>query len=440
MKSATTPLSRGRWRRAFAHVFGVGLLLMLSQSALANERWDRHKGNCDQVFGDPRGHDLEQLRTCTKRWEMYRDVADVDRSLRARMHTALDHLYGQGTKADQMIALSAMKRLGVRQRAIAEGEQGLRREGTDVMVVSSAGRAAAPAAPAALTPGIDPNAPAIGEYGERPPDRQRATQHYRQGVNLYQGRSIEAALGEFLQSADADPTWAKPLYLAAACYTEINMPEDAIATLKQMREINSDEARRLVKRASEDDAFKKLRSRPSFKSLTGSAVVQLLNGAGGGAASKVAKMAKTLEAKGLPVANIGTDSNSRVSTYIYRKPGFERQADAVRRTLRLTLVHERPIDWPTPYDVILVYGEPKKDEWVDDEAEKSAKKAAAEKKAAEEAAQKKEEEEEAAQRAKMMRQVQMMKMMEEMDAEGAATQAGGGKAPPTGVEGAIPPP
>jgi tetratricopeptide (TPR) repeat protein len=432
----TSPRPLGRALRGLGLV-GVALALLATQAA-ANERWNRNKGNCDKVFADPRGFDLTELLACTKRWEMHRDVADVDDSLRARMHTALDRLYGEGDAAGRTIALSAMKRLGVRPRAIAKGEQGLRREGTGVMVVTNDN--AAPAAPAAMVADLDPNAPVVGEYGDRPPDRRRASQHYQRGAGEYKSGRFEPALGEFLQSADADPTWAKPLYLAAVCYARLRMDNDAIETLKQMRDLNSDEARKLMRRAGEDEAFVSVRARPSFKSLTGSAIIQILNGAGSEGEAKIRDMVKTLEGKGIPVTKVGTDANSRVSTYLYRKPGFEKQGDAVRRTLRLGFVHERQIDWPTPYDVILVYGKPKKNDWEDDEADKSAKKAAADKKAAEDAAAKKEEAEEVAKRAELRRKVQMMQMMQEMDAEGAAGQASGGRTPGTGVEGAIPPP
>lgn len=388
-------------------------------SAAAQGRWQRHAGDCDALLRAWQSQPLRDLVRCVKRYEMYRPTAEIDDDERARMHAVLDKIYAEGDRRAKRIALGSMKRLGVRPRAIQNNERGLKRAGTDVPVIGpaqgiGAGRDPAPRETGGVDAlGVDPNAgPEV--FGERPPDRNEAVRQYRRGVQLYKAGRVEPALGAFLASGDADPTWAKPLYLAAVCYAKLGQPVDAVATLKQMKAINSDLARKLVRRAAEDGEFARLRKEPSFKSLTGAAVVQILNGGGGKGAEDVRKYVATLEAKGIPVARVGTDANSRVSDYLYAKPGFQRQAERIRRVLRLGLVHQRKITWPTPYDVILVHGVPKKSKWVDDEAEKSAKKAAAARKRALAEAKKKDEEEEAAKRAKARQDFENFKKFQEM--------------------------
>lgn len=139
----------------------------------------------------------------------------------------------------------------------------------------------------------------------------------------------------------------------------------------------------------------------------------------------------------MPVAAVAKDLNPRINTYIYTKPGFERQGENIRRILQLGLIHKRTIDWPSEFDVILVHGEPKKTAWVDDEAEKSAAKAAAEKKKAEADAKRKKEEAEAAKKAELKQKVMMMKMLQDMEAEDAASSQAA-EQDPTGT--APPPP
>ncbi|MCA9543989.1 MAG: hypothetical protein KC613_06345 [Myxococcales bacterium] len=398
--------------------FLLAVTLLPAASALADDRWQRHAGDCDAVLRAWQAQALGDLERCVKRYEMYRPTNAIDDDERARMHAVLDKVYAEGDDRAKRIALGSMKRLGVRPRAIVNNEKGLRRAGTEVPVIGPAAGIGADPPPNATAGGVDalavdPNAgPEV--FGERPPDHNEAVRQYRVGVGHYKAGQIEQALGAFLASGDADPTWAKPLYLAAICYARMGQPVDAVATLKQMKNINSDLARQLVRRAGEDREFARLRKEPAFKSLTGAAVVQILNGGGDKGAEDVRKFVETLEGKGIPVARVGTDANSRVSDYLYAKPGFEKQAERIRRVLRLGLVHQRKITWPTPYDVILVHGLPQKGKWVDDEAEKSAKKAAADRKKAEAAAKKKEDAEAAAAREKAKADFENFKKFQEM--------------------------
>ncbi len=418
--------------------------LCLAWPAAAEDRWARHRGDCDEVLRGWQGQALPELVRCVKRYEMYRKTSAIDDDERARMHTVLDKVYAEGSRGEKAIALGSMKRLGVRPRSIGSDERGLRRAGTDLPVLGAAAGIGADATDAAEPRpgegpvdhlGVDPNA-AAEVFAERPPDRREATAQYSRGVKLYRGNQIEPALGAFLAAGDADPTWAKPLYLAAVCYARMGQAVDAVGTLKQMKSINSDLARKLIRRAAEDKEFARLRSQPSFKALTGAAVVQILNGAGPKGADDVRGFVETLEKKGIPVARVGTDANSRVSTYLYAKPGMETQGERIRRVLRLGLVHERKITWPTPYDVILVYGKPKKGKWVDDEAEKSAKKAAKDRAKAKADAKRKEEEAAAAAREKSKADFENFKKFQEMQAnpQGQLPDA------PSGPDDLMPPP
>lgn len=381
-------------------------LLCAVPAAHAQDRWSRHKGDCDQVFRAWQGQSLKRLADCVMTWEMYRDVSRIDRDTRAIVHGAFDRLYQEGDKRQARMALSALKRIGLRPKALRDEQEAQFRDRSRRGVVD------APAEPP--PPAIDP---------------RRSKQLYSQGVRALKGGDVPGALAFFLDSADADPVYAQPLYRAAQCYVRLGKGQDAVDSLARMRAIDSDTSNALLERARTDSAFARLQRNSDFKALTGGAMVQLLNGAGDQGEKDMRRFVDALEAAGIPVAQVAQDQNPRQNTYVYSRPGFEEQGERIRRVLKLGLVHTRTIDWNTPFDVIVVYGVAGEVAWVDDEAEKAGK-AAADKKKAEEAKKRADAEAKAKAKADMKKKLEMLQMMQELEAEDAA-----GAADPTGGSG-----
>lgn len=391
-------------------------ILALSQPARA-DRWEREKGDCEDTFKAWRTESLDRLRDCTMRWEMYRDVTKVDDNQRTIAQEAMEKLYQEGGERDAMMALSALKRMGLRPSKL--------REKTAAIPKAEP----APEAAAVIQPEPPPNSsrgskvakasvlseePAAPPEPVRAPSRREAKAHEGRGNAFFKaGQSMEA-LTAYLEACDADPTYAPPLYLAAMAYARLGKKDLAIEYLQSLKALNSDDARPLVRRAALDPEFKALRAMPSFKDLTGTAVVQVLNGAGDGGKAKVDAYVSRLKEIGQPVANVGVDRNPRHNTYVYAKTGFEQQAEDLRRQLKMGLVHSRPIHWPSEYDVIIVVGAPEQAKFVDDEAEKNGQKKVDMEKAAE-AAKRKKEDKEAAEKEKLKKRMMMIKAMEEME-------------------------
>lgn len=384
----------------------VGLALALCATAHAQDRWKRHQGDCEAVFQGWRQASLARLDECVMLWEMHRDVAKVGDDQKAIVHGAFDRLYQEGDRHQAHMALSALKRLNLRPRALREDAKPQDRS-----------------QPAVVEERRDEGRKA------REIDPVRAQQLYSQGVRLMGDGDVPGALAAFLDSADADPLYAQPLYRAAQCYVRLRKGKPAIEALARMKNINSDVSAALIERARTDPAFAGLERSSDFKALTGRAVVQILNAGGDKGRKTVVEFQKSLEDAGIAVSSVADDARPRENTYIFTRPGFEQQGESIRRQLQLGLIHTRPIDWNTPYDVILVYGVPKESTWIDDEAEKAGK-AAADKKKADEAKKKKAEEDKAAAKADMKKKLEMLKMMQELEAEDAA-----GAADPTGGSG-----
>ncbi len=382
----------------------LALCALCATPAAAQDRWDRHKGDCDSVFQGWRQAQLAALSDCVITWEMHRDAKAVDADQKAIVHGAFDRLYQEGDRRQAHMALSALKRLELRPRGLREEVKPRDRSAPEV----TRERAPAPKK-------IDP---------------VRAQRLYSDGVRAMKQGDVPEALALFLDAAESDPLYPQPLYRAAQCYVRLRKGKPAIEALTRMKNINSDVSAALIERARTDPAFTGLERSSAFKALTGRANVQLLNAGGDKGKKAVLKYKSRLEEAGIAVSSVADDARRRQNTYIFARPGFEQQGEAIRRQLQLGLIHTRPIDWNTPYDVILVYGVRGESDWVDDEAEKGGAKAAADKKKAEEAKKKADAEAKAAAKADLKKKMEMLKMMQELEAEDAA-----GAADPTGGSG-----
>jgi len=200
-------------------------LLALASTAHAQDRWERSKGDCEDVFRGWRNASVDRLATCVMTWEMHRDAAQVDGDWRAIVHGAFDKLYREGDKRQAHMALSALKRLTLRPKSLRDD-------------AAPRDRSAAPVTE------IEPEAPAI--------DPERARALYSRGVRAMKGGDVPGALADFLDAADADPSYPQPLYRAAQCYVRLNKGAPAVATLERMKAIDSDVSAALIDRARTD--------------------------------------------------------------------------------------------------------------------------------------------------------------------------------------------
>jgi len=389
------------------------VLIGLLSWAQAEDRWARRKGDCEQLFQSWRNRSTEQLRGCLMRWEMYRDVTQISPSEKAIVREAFDKLYHEGDRREAIMALSALKRMGLKPSR-------LRDEAAPRVNEKPSSPQAGGTAPG-VAPGLEHD-PDDRTALERLPDRGAAEDAAKRGNRLYRSGRYADALGEFLLAYDSDPTYALPLYMAARCSIKMNQAQDSILYLRDMKFIGSEMARQLLTKAGQDPAFARLQSSGAFKDLTGTALVQILNGAGEKGVSVVKGYKKELERLGLVVAGFANDRYPRTAKMIYTKPGYEEQGENIRRFLSMGMVHKKNIDWPSQYDVIVIYGARRENRWVDDEAEKAGEDAKKKKKKEEDEKQKALDAH-AAQKAKMQEQMQMMKMLQEMNSQDAAKEA-----------------
>ena len=385
------------------------------------DKWDKERGPCEDTFKGWRTESLERLRDCTMRWEMYRDITKVDDNQRTIVQEALEKLYQEGNERDAMMALSALKRMGLRPSKLREKTAAVPKAAPPVETAAMVEPDPEPEArPSKAAKAAAVAEPEVGAEPERAPSRRDARGHVGRGNAFFKSGQTMEALTAYLEACDADPTYAPPLYLTAMAYARLGKRDMAIDYLRSLKGLNSDEARPLVRRAAQDPEFKALRGMGTFKDLTGTAVVQVLSASGEASKTKVAGYVQRLQEIGQPVANMGVDRNPRHNTYIYAKPGYEEQGEDLRRQLKMGLVHSRPIHWPSEYDIIIVVGAPDQEKFVDDEAEKNGQKKSEMDKAAE-AAKRKAAEKEQAEKDKIKKRMMMLQAMEDMEAPTAPT-------------------
>jgi tetratricopeptide (TPR) repeat protein len=398
-------------------------LVVLGTGPAWADKWQKEKGDCEETFEQWRTESLERLRDCTMRWEMYRDITKVDDNQRTIVQEAFEKLYSEGTERDAVMALSALKRLGLRpaklrEKSVAVPKAAPAPELAPVIQAPEEKRVGKSLKTARAEVEAEAEAEAMSEAtpveAARAPSRKEARLHVQRGNSHFKSGQTMEALTAYLEACDADPTYAPPLYLTAMTYARLGKKDMAIDYLRSLKALNSDEARPLVRRAAQDPEFKALRGVATFKDLTGTAVVQILSAGGDAAKAKVDAHVKRLTEIGQPVANIGIDRNPRHNTYVYTKAGYEDQGEDLRRQLKLGMVHKRPIHWPSEYDIIIVVGSPEVAKFEDDEAEKNGQKKAEMNKAAE-AAKKKQEDKERAEREKLKRRMMMLQAMEDME-------------------------
>ena len=88
------------------------LLVFLSLPVMAQSRWDRVKGDCDQKFQNYQEVELDSLVMCMKFWLAYRDVNKLNAQQRRFMASVFERVLVEGKDEDAYMAKLAMTRVG----------------------------------------------------------------------------------------------------------------------------------------------------------------------------------------------------------------------------------------------------------------------------------------------------------------------------------------
>ncbi len=323
---------------------GRNILLILSCAATpliplsvaAQPAWDREKGNCEVLFQTPNEAPLGDLQRCAGLWEAYRDVSRLDESKRQSAAASFQRLYREGDPGARHLAKAALGRLGFAPEA------------------------------------EDPNAPKKAVETRRKKyraltaseeDRKAALELRKKGMALYGKKQWRAAVEVFNDALARDPASSQLLYDAACSYALARDVPDAVEYLMRLADLATPDAIAKLKKARTDKDFDGMRDEPGYKRATGYAKVKVLNGMP--AADKdlgeesVYKLAETIQNPklGWKVEVAGDDKHSRDRPHVWFKDHSKVQAYILMKLLGHPRVRLVPIDWDTPWDLIVSWAD-----------------------------------------------------------------------------------
>ncbi|MBP7127346.1 hypothetical protein KBD49_13365 [Myxococcota bacterium] len=313
--------------------FGLGLALAMP-AATAQESWDREKGNCEGFFQSPDEAPLAELQTCLKIWEAYRDVRQLSEPQRQTAARAFQRVFRDGDPESRYLARTALGRLGF--------------------------------APETAQAGTAQQAPKRKKYRAHPAgeeDQKAALQIRKKGMDRYQKKDWEGAIALFEQALERDPASTQLLYDAACAHALAGHREMAVEYLLRLADLATPDAMAKLAKARKDKDFDRMREDPDFKRATGYAKVKVLNGMPPAdeeiGEDNVFRLAQLLRNPklGYVVEEGGKDKHPRSRPHVWFKDHAKAQAVIVMKLLGHPRTRLVPIDWDTPFDLIVSWAD-----------------------------------------------------------------------------------
>jgi len=312
-----------------------GLLGMaLALPAFAQEAWDREKGSCEGYFQSPDEAPLAELQNCLKVWEAYRDVRLLSETQRQSAARAFQRVFRDGDPEARYLARTALGRLGF--------------------------------APETAQGAAAQEAPKRKKYRAHPADeadQKAALQIRKKGMERYQKKDWDGAIALFEQALERDPASTQLLYDAACAHALAGHREMAVEYLLRLADLATPDAKAKLAKARKDRDFDGMREDPDFKRATGYAKVKVLNGMPPAdeeiGEDNVFRLEELLRNPklGYVVEHGGKDKHPRSRPHIWFKDHAKAQAVIVMRLLGHPRTRLVPIDWETPWDLIVSWAD-----------------------------------------------------------------------------------
>ncbi|MBQ9395867.1 MAG: hypothetical protein IJU23_10200 [Proteobacteria bacterium] len=326
--------------------------------------WNSHKGDCDQILLMPHGYSLTQVAYCTKMWETYRYVNDLEIKDRSKYAVAFSTVSHKSTDPyEKLIADVALARVCIPRHPMKENGE-IREEipdrldckKTTVDMFDFSGQ------------GMDSTNPFLKKKRKKnipdisPNDIKASTAAYKKANDARYSKkspSIAKAIGFYNEALDANPYNVEAKYALASALAVENEERDALYHLEEMYTWNSSQAEAMLAKAAKDPDFENIRDNPNFKLLTGFAHIVLINGATKIGFSQVDIIRKKLKAKSIVVSEIARSERIEIMPQIWYREGFEDQAEQIKNILNFRNVSfQRMRVRDEPADIMIVWGQP----------------------------------------------------------------------------------
>ncbi len=327
--------------------------------------WDKKKGDCEDVLKSPHAYDLSRVAYCTKMWETYRYVDKISTKDRSRYAVAFSMVsYNSSDPYDRGIADAALTRVCIPRHPMdADGQ--IREEipetldcNTQMTDISIAGQAVASAnrfEPRKRTVQVGEVSDAefkASNVAYKKATEQRKKKAYGKAVTLYKEALVH------------NPYNVSAKYNLACV---LSLQDDEQAALYQLEELytwDDYEAERRLEEARTSSDFDNIRDNPNFKLMTGYVRVAMINGARNIGAPMIATMKKKLEARSIPIAEVGRSTRVEMQPQIWYRDGFEDYAQKIKDVIGIQKISVKAMknsdlrDNDSGNDVLVVWGQP----------------------------------------------------------------------------------
>lgn len=336
--------------RGLATIGAVGLL-MLAGPAHGKNLWKKHGASCDDTaFERPSETALEELARCVRRLRAYRHVDDLEEGYRQRVRDAARRLYLEGDASDEHLAILMYEDLGA--HSLPGGSSGGDGAGVSSDFDAGGGGATAAREERAADSECDIPEPSRAEV-------QQAKRHYGQGYTDDEEEAYEDALAHYLDAVEAAPGWSKGRYHAATMYARQGKAEKANEQLACVRDIGTDEAVELLRKARKDPDFAPIRDQSSrFKKVTGYARIKIGNSIGKMGQDNVDNIVLSLAELDYPEPKVTEAPREYEAPQVWFKPHSRRTAYIIVKLLNHPDTKVAPVSWEDEqFDVIVAWGD-----------------------------------------------------------------------------------
>jgi len=319
----------------FALVF-----ILLSQMALAQEAWEKNKGQCEALFQAYREADLLVLKQCTILFVTTRDVSSLKEDEKAMLAAAFNRLLLEGDEETRFLAVQALASIGREPSVKDLNELERKRKQAEKMQRKK-----------------------YRPLTASPEQKEKAKKVYAQAQGAMKKKDYNRALALLESALSLDGKLIPALYDTAVCYAKLGDAEKAIEFLMRIQDIGDKEAGKKLREARKDPRFSEIRAMDGFKKVTGFAKIKVVNGMPerdlevGEDNCHILVETLSKPELGYEVVGGGRDKHVRDRPHIWYKEHSKLQAYVIRKFLGHPRVRLVPIDWDTEWDIIVSWAD-----------------------------------------------------------------------------------
>ena len=299
--------------------------------------WNNHKGNCDQVLKTPHGYTLSEVANCTKLWETYRYVNELDIGTRSKYAVAFSMVSHKSNDVyEQMVANAALARVCIPRHPMGSNGQ-IREDIPDMLecpklseIITTGGSSSGGGQPVARTTSLATMKRSMPVKEVSAASEKASNNAYKKAAEQRKKEAMGRAISYYRDALESNPFNVSAKYDLATLLALEGDEEGALAQLTDLYKPDDEEAQMKLSKASFDDDFASIRDNMTFKQLTGYVCISIFNGTGNLGLNDVESIRKKLEKKKIPIAETKMNDTIELAPKIIYREGYEDYAENIK--------------------------------------------------------------------------------------------------------------